>query len=345
MRVLLFSSFAGSSRYIKPLLPLLKRLVSVVLVAEGVGADTLSKDGIKVDHIIQTDINSVRAIFDLFMPEVVFVVPQFNGSIEELAIQEAKKRRVYCVAGVDHWSLYKERFSKTDNDGNVLGEGLEYMPDKILLNDNIAYEDSVNEGIPDIFLSVVGNPVLETRWKNITLEELNKYEINKPNKTILFISEPYSERIPVNNKHYPGFSEIAVLEDILWAMPEDALLLIKPHPAESVEKFIPIISQRQNCELCIDDDIDHVLLGADKIVGMGSMLLLEVALIRQPVVSYRPHERVAFIGNRLNFTEKIIKKEDLKQALLCESSLRTQPLADQYSGSAKNIVDSIVALR
>ncbi len=346
IRVLLLSSFAGSSRYIASLLPCLKKSASVFLVAEGVGADVLSKDGIAVDCVIQSDAAAVCDVFNKFTPDVVFVVPQFSLSIEELAIQEAKKRNIYCIAAIDHWSLYKERFSKTDADGNVLGNGLEFIPNKILVNDDIAYQDSISAGIPEKYLSVVGNPVLEFRWQqdiNGLSNQLKAVNIQSDKKNILFISEPYSERISVKNKHYPGFSEKEVLEDILWATPENSQLWIKPHPSESIEKFIPLISHNNHCDICIDQPIDNLLIGVDTIVGMGSMLLLEAALIRQSVISYRPCDKIEFIGNRLGLTYKVSNKEDLRHVLQHNSNhFHNKLLSHQYSGSAKNIMNCIV---
>ena len=346
IRVLLLSSFAGSSRYIASLLPLLKKSASVFLVAEGVGADIFCKDSVNVDCVVEADKKSISDVFDQFSPDVIFVVPQFGGSIEELAIEEAKKRGIYCIAGIDHWSLYKERFSRTDSDGNILDDGFEFIPDKILVNDEIAYRDAIDAGIPDSCLSIVGNPVLESRWKG-SLAEFSSAQLGNKNqsnkKIILFISEPYSERVSIKNKHYPGFSEIDVLEDILSSMPNNSELWIKSHPAETIEKFTPYIKQNDNCKLCINEAIDNVLLGADKIIGMGSMLLLEVALIREAVISYRPSEQQTFIGNRLGVTEKIINKKNLPKTLRSDSPFRKKPFDHNYSGATEKIIACIMS--
>ncbi len=319
-------------------------------MAEGIGADVLLKDGVNIDRVIEKDEKAICNVFDSFMPDIVFVVSQFSHSIEKLAIQEAKRRGVYCIAGVEHWSFYKERFSKTDNYGNVVGNGFEYLPNKVLLNDDIAYQDAIDVGMPAKCLSIVGNPVLESRWKhhNIseygkqTLDNFHALPVNK--KIILFISEPYSECLSDNSQQYPGFDEIDVIKDILWAMPEDACLCIKPHPADSVEKFLPFISHENSCRLVSDEPIDDILLGVDNIVGMGSILLLEIALMRQSVISYRPNEQVSFVGNRLGFTKKIMNREDLQQALKKNSPMRENQLSNQYVGSTTKIINSIVSV-
>ena len=60
---------------------------------------------------------------------------------------------------------------------------------------------------------------------------------------------------------------------------------------------------------------------ADVFVGMGSMLLLEIALFRANVISYRPNSRKEFIGERLGAT---VPAQNIQQLSRSINGTRTQ---------------------
>ena len=332
------TSFAGSSSYIEALLPILNSVLSVKILASGVGADILTRDGFQVDYRIENDSIELEKVLDDVKPDLIFLVPQFGNSIEELTILKAKKRNIPCIAGIDHWGFYKERFSITNLSHVIVGDGFQLLPDLIIVNDRIALNDAITEGIPSDLLVIGGNPLLEKRWHGFNF--INNYENKDNNHSILFISEPYSNNFPKGGKYYRGFTELDVLQDILEAMPPSSDLYIKKHPSEFPEKFLKYIESKDNCNFSDDNSI---LLKADMIVGMGSMLLLEISLIRELIISYRPNEAIEFIGNKLGYTTKIKDKVQLERALKGSSHFRNSSLEINYKGSRKKIVDTIMS--
>jgi hypothetical protein len=346
IRILLASSFAGSSRYLESLLPsLAEHQLTVLLVASGVGAEVLKNDGYKVDHILDVDGIAVSRVFDSFVPDVVFVVPQFSESLEELVIVEARSRNIPSLAGIDHWALFRERFSKTNSYNKVVGSGFQFLPNKVLVNDTFAYDGAIASGIPVELLQIVGSPILEQRWKGISKKKVLQNIADgsqERKKIVLFISEPYSKRYPKGSEFFQGFTEFDVLNDLIEVLSPMSELVIRLHPSQSLDEFTPYVERRDNCRICIDESIDMLLLMANKIVGMSSMMLLEIAMIREAVISYRPNEAIEFIGNKLGYTTKIEDKIQLINALQGYSPFRNHSLESNHKGSRQKIVDTIM---
>ena len=53
----------------------------------------------------------------------------------------------------------------------------------------------------------------------------------------------------------------------------------------------------------------------EKVVGMASMLLIELAMFRNDILSYRPDTRKSFIGEEIGATHHVGSKVQLKEYL------------------------------
>ena len=69
---------------------------------------------------------------------------------------------------------------------------------------------------------------------------------------------------------------------------------------------------------------------------MASMLLLELAMLRDDVISYRPNNNKDFIGRRLNATVDISTKRELKDMLI-EPQKVPNNFRKRFNGSGNNI--------
>jgi hypothetical protein len=152
-----------------------------------------------------------------------------------------------------------------------------------------------------------------------------------------------------------GFHERDVLIDVVAAATrlltrhrQQATLVIKPHPREAGQPFaLPQAGKSLAIRLLNEADVSPRLAaaGADLVVGMNSMLLLEACLLGTPVVSYQPGLRQPDVlpSNRLGWSRGVFQRDELEAALEDElmnnrstmfSSLRG---ADQAGATARVI--------
>ena len=67
--------------------------------------------------------------------------------------------------------------------------------------------------------------------------------------------------------------------------------------------------------LAKDKDLDVIIYSCIKVIGMGSMLLIEAGMIRNDVISYRPNEKFEFVGNKYKITKLVKTLRSLKTEL------------------------------
>ena len=150
------------------------------------------------------------------------------------------------------------------------------------MNDEIAKREAITEGLPSEKIYVLGNPYLESLAyidKKLSAKKdiLKKYNLPLNKNLICFISEDIK-----NTKNSEldsiGYDEYEVLDTIVDNFLDDSsFLIIKKHPAEKKEKYIDYKSANihiiENCEL------DHLASMSDHIIGMHSMLLIELSFL------------------------------------------------------------------
>ena len=92
-------------------------------------------------------------------------------------------------------------------------------------------------------------------------------------------------------------------------------------------------------------DIHELNCIADYVVGMASMLLLELAMLRNDVISFRPNATKSFIGNRLKATVDITSEKKFTQTFLQREKLTADgSFRDHFQGSTARIVSLIKEL-
>jgi len=300
--ILFVANDAGPARYISYILEKLNPS-SYICLASHISSKVFDEFNIKYTKD-DTDID----IKDI---KLIFTGTSLGWCIDKKWLEIGKKREIRSISIIEHWSLYKKRF---EIDANRY-----IFPDLILVNDDLAKREAIEDGIDKRLLRVVGNPVLENivessynfkdkiRWKK-RLKLLGS-------RVITFISEEYKSDFPINSKEYIGFNEFKVIDDILNNLDKKDLLLIKLHPEESRDKYIYLLKRGANIKIIDKTDTQKLITFSDILIGMGSILLLEASLIRGDVYSYRPNERIKFIGNRNGMTIPIKNRAMLKRVL------------------------------
>jgi hypothetical protein len=275
-------------------------------------------------HINDIDIKSVNLIVTGTCLE--------NG-IDKEFIQLAKINKIKTISIVEHWSLYKKRFELNEK---------YIFPDKIFVNDSLAFEEAVNSGIDIKLLHIVGNPVLENIEKKHYLEEEKldwKKDLLIPTdkKIVTFISESFRDDFPKNSYYYQGFDEFDVIKDVQISLNDDNFLIIKLHPQESLDKY-NFLKSMSNVLILVTTNVEKLIAFSDTLVGMGSMLLIEAAMTETNVYSYRPNEKIGFVGNKNGMVNKIYNQKDLKAKLALYANTNNTKIVNKFKGSTEMIV-------
>ncbi len=276
----------------------------------------------------------IDAILRKIAPHLVVTGTSWGKSLEKYVILAARKIGARTISIVEFWSWYAERFRLGDEDA---------IPDHIIVNDLTAKEEAILEGLPADRIYPLGNLALERMAgediRTVPEDEWRR-SLGLPGKDIVaFISEDYT-KVNSDKKDSPyGFDEHDVIGDILGAARQDQHILIKLHPSENKNKYDRLRGERVT-----------VSAGAGKgpliaypkfFIGMGSMLLMEAALHRRDVVSYRPGEKKGFIGNKFGVTCPVKDKESLGGILSGAKKISNKDFKDRFNGSFERIADFI----
>lgn len=250
--------------------------------------------------------------------------------LDKQLVRLGKEQGVPVVSVIEHWSWYRKRF-ETD-------EGL-LLPDWILLNDSFAKESAIQDGLPEEKLVIAGNPVLE-KMLTEPAEVLPRAEWlhmhNLPDRDyIVFVSEELRSDFPQGTPSYPGYDEYSVLEDLI-ACAGGKDVLIKLHPAERADKYSAYLSGTVHC--IAKTSVSSMAVHAFAVVGMASMLLLELAFIRKDIISHRPGAVHSFIGEGLGATTPSRSREMLSGLLLGKDSPAGAFDTKRFIGSAARCV-------
>lgn len=256
-------------------------------------------------------------------------------TLDKLALIEARSRDIKCYSIVEHWSWYAERFSR----------GNDYLyPDKILVNDSLAMRQAIDQGLPKDLLIALGNPLLEEhalavgvgfdRYDTQRIALREKYQLPIDKKVIVFVSEELHNDFQSNQNNLLGFDEYQVLADLVDIFSDKEQLVVKKHPAESQRKYEKISKTILYLENIPVVDLAKV---SDVLIGMGSMLLIELALFRDDILSYMPNSKKAFVGDLLNIVVPIKHKSQI----LCNLHKRSEGnkiFRERFIGSKLNIL-------
>ena len=160
-----------------------------------------------------------------------------SDSVDKQSIIKAKDYSIPCVSVVEHWSWYRQRFMI---DNKLI------LPDYIIVNDHIALEDSLKEGLPHEKLRALGNPYLEKLCEKPSLKAptkalKRKHLLPSAKRIITFISEELNS-IPDITGSDLDYNEFEVLKQIQNTLSKNDHLFVKLHPEEDMDKYKQFVS-------------------------------------------------------------------------------------------------------
>lgn len=163
----------------------------------------------------------------------------WESDLETDAIRLARLAGKRCVAFLDHWVNYSERFTRF---GNTL------LPDEIWVGDDIALS-MARRAFPGTPISLVPNPYL------LDIEEELRSETNRPSaaigqaQRILFVTEPIGVHAALrfgNERHWGYVEEEALryfLDNVSALASRLECVVIRPHPSEPADKYDQILAE------------------------------------------------------------------------------------------------------
>ena len=118
-------------------------------------------------------------------------------------------------------------------------------------------------------------------------------------------------------------------------LPENSVLLIKTHPEEERDKYKHLESS--HVKVFNSLGIEEMTQMPDLIIGMASMLLIELAMFRDDIISYRPNASKSFIGEKIAATHHAGTKAHLKEYIYNSPSSLAMPFRKKFKGSGERI--------
>jgi hypothetical protein len=194
------------------------------------------------------------------------------------------------VAVLDQWQNYAMRFS-----GPTEAERLRYLPTCIAVMDDSVRRDMISEGIPKDRICVTGHPRFAAlkEYHNQSIrkkarEKLARLGVDKTRQIIVFVSEPARRFFAVEE----GYDEAETLNALLRVCEKSSNhgeieVVLKYHPRNIEEDFLSVFNRGQVPLHMIRNEIEpwEVLIAADLVVGMISILLVDSVLLGIPTLS------------------------------------------------------------
>lgn len=342
-RLLITACDAGSANVLSAALPGWRG--DFTLWTQGVASRKLAGTGIPFEafpddadpfELMRTDAMRDRlAAFG-----AVLAGTSWGRTLDKAVVLAARDRGLPTAALIEHWTLYRERFS-TVEEGRIVKADV-YMTDQIWLMDDVARADAVAAGLPAEKLVEVGQPYLESRRA-----QLLGVPATAAADSVVFVSERIRDDFRKGSPLYLGFDEYeAVVQVAAAARAAGLKLIVKLHPQEPADKFDALLGGAPDVTVVKEADVEGLIAGAAKIAGMVSMLLLEAALVRGDVISFMPGgEPSRFIGNRLGATMAVTDAGDLVGRLRAPRTAMAPAFGARFAGSRDRFVAALEELK
>lgn len=268
-------------------------------------------------------------------PTLIITGTSFGDTVDKELVAWGKEKGVVSISVIEHWSWYRRRFE-------VLGKLM--LPDYIFVNDEIAYNEALADGLPVDKLIIAGNPILDnmlskercTRERSDILKD-----VGLPDKynNIVFISEELGADFNGTEDDL-GYDEFFVLKVIIDNLLKEDCLIIKLHPEEASDKYSDFINER--VKVIREIDVYNLSAIADMIVGMGSILLIELSLLHDDVISFRPNANKGFIGEKLGATLDLTATMDFERCFSMRKNREVDTrFRERFKGSTTRIASLI----
>lgn len=291
----------GGSNALVPVIQLLQKdaQLNIIVFAYRQATDIMAKNKIEFTALPEeTSIATIRSLIEIVKPNILVSGTSFKSTVlEKKFILVAQEMKVPSLAIIDFWSNYSLRFCNDDGQ-------LAYLPDKIAVMDERAFNEMVREGFNPDSLVITGQPVFDDLDKCKSGFNLQKRQrvkdffcIASDSTFVVFVSQPVSKlygRVD-SNPHYLGYDEKMVLHLLLSTLEKISLtrnkkitLLIRPHPREDLLNYKDIESKQITVIVSKEENLREIMMTSDIVIGMATEPLVEACYLNCIVISLQP---------------------------------------------------------
>ncbi len=276
----------GGARMLAPMAgPARRKGFGLTFLAAGPALDIWRDGG---ETVATLDAKSVAGLEKSFLDADLLVTGTGFSDFEKDLWDSFRGIGVPSLAAIDSWSNFKLRFVR-DLGGH---DGLaDVQPDAIAVVDEFSRRAIEEEGWRRARLFVVGQPHLESYVPRIRGMRDSATNTASAVPGLVFFSEPIEEDYGDKRR---GFNQFDVARSVVDALIEagiEAVLEIKSHPRESAGKWRAWAGDIPTGGLEVKlsgRPVDELLIEADGVLGMTSMVLIEAHLARIPTLSLQP---------------------------------------------------------
>ena len=320
-KIMLLARDPGGANTIIPLLqPLIERGYKVSFYGKDAALDRYQQMGLQGLDISKflpvIDIDGWMDFLHSEQPDFIITGTSGNDFSERYLWEAARKCSIMSFAILDQWINYGIRFSSfglDEMDEYDKCKHHHYLPDRILVMDDEARMQLLNEGIDDSRILISGQPYFDlvlqkSCFMNSEMSNVirNHFICDKSEIIISYISEPLSLDYPEKSPgdYHLGFDEktncrkiLNGIKDVTSFSEQRVCFIIKQHPRETADNYSEIVNEFNSEFIRVvvlrDFDSWFLLYSSDLVCGMSSMLLLEAVLLGRPVLSIEVGLKVA----------------------------------------------------
>lgn len=210
--------------------------------------------------------------------DVVLTGTGWSSDLEYNAIKICSNKSIRCIAVLDHWVNYKQRFVRN---------GQEYLPTEIWVVDPQA-KKIAEEQFDNITVVEKNNDYVNKIIHEITYLESS---VEKEKCHILFLMEPIREKWKGNDiGEFQSFSYFIKHLTALGLSHNDSIK-IRPHPSDAAGKYDDLLKRYSTLNLSIDDtsSLSENLAWSKVVVGCQSFAMTIALQAKRKVISAIPH--------------------------------------------------------
>lgn len=341
-KILLFSRDPGGANVVASLISSLKeKEYEVKLFGKDYALIKYEQFGYSGMNIMNSlkeiTLESIKNFLIEEKPDFIITGTSADDFTEKYLWKCSEELEIPSFAILDQWMNYGIRFSRfnlSQIEEYNLRKIHDYLPTRILVMDEYAKEQMINEGIEAYKVEVTGQPYFEyliKKKKLISAEDILKYKQSvgclDSDIIIIFAAEAINRTYLDDSKaeEIIGYSDKSILNEIYKCVKEispksdkNIKIIIRPHPKDDINIYTEFVLRKEErgFQVLIDKNTDGVLVinAADIVCGMSSMFLLESAIMRKPIISVQIglKEENPFILSQIGQIETIVTSAKLK---------------------------------
>lgn len=368
-KILLFSHDPGGANTIIPLItPLRERGYNILLYGDGTALERYCRAGYEGFSLIERTGKTTPESVEKFLceehPDFLITATSAEDFSEKYLWKAAKSIGLPSFAILDQWLNYGIRFSqwglRNASDYEAAPEH-PFVPSRLIVMDDYARDEIEKiQILPKTDVLPLGQPYFESLFQRVSaLPDMASLRaelgLSADRYVITFVSEPVSQDygIETGGGGYWGYTERTVFTSFLSALEQATErtgklvhVVVKLHPRESAHNYNDFLELNYPLiTITIDQEGDPLRLihASDLVCGMSSMMLIETALFKKPVISIMIglKRESPFILERRGMINSIRNDAQLEKRLFEEiSGYRSDPV--QFN-QQQNPVQAIIA--